>query len=373
MVIAPDKFKGSLSAAQAAAAIGRGLREAWPGIETDLVPMADGGEGTLDAFLDAGWRRIAKVVAGPLGAPVEAAFAFDGTTAVVEMAAASGLALLRADERDPLRASSAGTGELVRAALEAGARRIVVALGGSATNDGGAGFLAALGVRFLDAAGRSLEPGGAALLGLARVEADGLDPRLAGVSLEVAVDVDNPLTGPGGASAVFGPQKGASPEAAALLDAALARFAGVTAQALGVDRSGVRGAGAAGGLAFGALAYARAALRPGVSLVADVRGLVPRLRGARACFTGEGSIDTQTTGGKTVAGVAALARDAGVPVVAFAGGVTAAAERELARRGIVCVPIADGPRSLGAAMCDADSLLTRAAYRTGRLLAVGGC
>jgi len=366
-VIAPDKFKGSLTAAQAAAAIDRGLRAAWPDLRSDLVPMADGGEGTVAAFLEAGWKPISRRVTGPLGEPVEAVFAFDGTTAVVEMAAASGLALLGGSRGDPHRASSAGTGELVRAALDAGARRVVLGAGGSASNDGGAGFLTALGVRFWDDAGRPLEPGGAALLRLATVDAGALDPRLGETVLEIAADVDNPLTGARGASAVFGPQKGAGPGDVALLDAALARFADVAAAVLGVDRRDVPGAGAAGGLAFGALAFAGAAVRPGVAIVAEVRGLARRPRGAKLCLTGEGSIDAQTSAGKTVAGVARAARDAGVPVVAFGGRVTAEAERELGDRGVVCVPIADGPGTLAESLRDAETLLERAAARVGRI------
>jgi glycerate kinase len=345
------------------------LREAWPELLTELVPMADGGEGTVEAFVDAGWRRVTRTVTGPLGVPVDAVFAFDGTTAVVEMASAAGIARLEGARPDPLRASSVGAGELVRAALDAGARRIVLAAGGSATNDGGAGFLVALGARFLDDAGQPLESGGAALRRLATVDLRGLEPRLREIVFEVAADVDNPLTGPRGASAVFGPQKGAAPADVALLDAALSHFADVSAHALGVDRRDEPGAGAAGGLGFAALAYAGAALRPGVALVADVRGLARRLDGARLCLTGEGSIDAQTTGGKTVAGVARLAAAAGVRVVAFGGRVSAEAERELARGGVVCVPLTDGPCTLDAALRDAGALLTRAAARVARLSA----
>jgi glycerate kinase len=331
--------------------------------------MADGGEGTLEAFFDAGWSRLERTVTGPLGAPVEAAFAFDGRTAVVEMAAASGLALL-GSRREPLRATTRGTGELVRSALDAGATRIVLAVGGSATSDAGAGFLSALGVRLLDAAGDELEPGGAALRGLARIDFAGLDPRLAGVALEVAADVENPLTGPLGASAVFGPQKGASAADVALLDAALGRFADVTAGTLGRDCRNVPGAGAAGGLAFAALAWTGARIRPGAGLVAEVRGLPALLHGARLCLTGEGSIDAQSAAGKTVAGVARLARAADVPVVAFGGRVALEAEPVLGGLGIVCVPIADGPRSLEESLCAAGTLLERAAARVARLYAI---
>lgn len=360
-----------MTAVQAAAAIDRGLRAGWPSLEMDLVPMADGGEGTVDAFLAAGWHREVRTVTGPLGAPVRAAFAWEGTTAVVEMAAASGLALA-GTARDPLRATTFGTGELVRAALDLGARRVVLAVGGSATNDAGAGFLEALGVRFLDADGRPLERGGAALRRLARIDASGFDPRLADVAFVVAADVDNPLTGPRGASAVFGPQKGAGPACVAELDAALAHFADVAAATLGVDRRAVPGAGAAGGLAFAALAWLGAGISPGVEIVAEIRGLAGRLAGSVLCLTGEGSIDLQSAGGKTVAGVGALALGAGVPVVAFGGRVSAEAEAALAPLGVICMPIVDGPRSLADSLRDADALLARAAARVGRLYAGRG-
>ncbi len=330
--------------------------------------MADGGEGTVDAFLALPqWRRETRTVRGPMGEPVAASFAFDGERAVVEMAAASGLALVRSDARDPRRASTYGTGELVRAALDAGARHLVVAVGGSATNDGGAGLLAALGARFLDARGIALAPGGASLADLAEIDLSGLDARLRGVTIEVAADVDHPLIGPHGASAVFGPQKGASPSDVRALDAALARFADVTASVLGCDRRGEPGTGAAGGLAFGLAAFAGARIAPGVELVANLRGLHAALRGAELCFTGEGSIDEQTLGGKTVAGVGAIARAARVPCVAFGGRVVAAAEEALARHGIVVVPIADAPLSLEAALAGAAGLLERAAARALRL------
>src|SRR5580704_2201582 len=236
VVAAPDKFKGSLSALEAARAIARGFEAGAPGtFETEIVPMADGGEGTVDAFVASGAKRVLARVDGPLGLPVEAAFALEGTTAIVEMAAASGLELLVADERDPLRASTRGTGQLVRAALDAGARHIVVGLGGSATNDGGAGLLQALGVRLLDVNGADLGSGGAQLARLATIDLSDLDPRLRATRLEAACDVDNPLTGARGASAVFGPQKGAGPGSVAALDAALANYAAVAAQTLGRD------------------------------------------------------------------------------------------------------------------------------------------
>jgi glycerate kinase len=330
--------------------------------------MADGGEGTVAAFLEAGATRISRTVGGPLGDPVEAEFALAGETAIVESAAASGLQLLAGRAPDALRASSAGTGELVRAALEAGARRIVVGLGGSATTDGGAGLLQALGARLLDAHERPLQPGGAALAELARLDLSGIDPRLREVRLEVAADVDNPLTGPRGASAVFGPQKGADAAGVDLLEAGLSRYAAVAAQTLGTDRSARAGMGAAGGLGFALCAVLGASMRPGVEIVADLRGLGEALADARWCFTGEGSIDDQTLSGKTVAGVARLAAAHGARTLAFGGRVTPEAERELAARGIVVFPIADGPMDLAAALAGASGLLQRAAARAARLL-----
>jgi glycerate kinase len=369
VVLAPDKFKGSASALEAARALERGLRSVWgDALEARIVPMADGGEGTVDAFVASGARRLERTVPGPLGTAVTAPFALDGTRAIVEIAAASGLSLLAEGERDPLHASTEGTGALLRAALDAGARTIVVALGGSATNDGGSGMLRALGMRFLDAGGAELPPGGAALARLERIDASGLDPRLRDVTFEVAADVDSPLCGANGASALYGPQKGASSRDVAELDAALARFAFVTAKLLRYDASAEPGSGAAGGLGFAMRAFLGARLRPGVDVIADVRGLGAALDGANLCLTGEGAIDQQTLRGKTVYGVARRARAFGVPVIAFAGRIGAAAEAALAAQGAVAVPILDGPMTLAQAKADCTGLLERAAARTARLL-----
>jgi glycerate kinase len=368
-VIAPDKFKGSLSALEAASAIEHGVLRAAPAMVTRCIPMADGGEGTVDAFVESGWTRVVVEVAGPRGEPVQAAYAQRGTAAVIEMAGASGLALLPPEGRAPLHATSYGTGQLVRAALDRGADHLILGLGGSATNDGGAGFLQALGVRLLDRAGNDLEPGGAALADLARIDAAGLDPRLADAKIESLTDVANPLTGPHGASTVFGPQKGASAEDVLALDAALAHFADLATEANGVDVRDEPGSGAAGGLGFALHAFLGARPRPGVEVVAELRGLAAALADADWCFTGEGSIDAQTLAGKTVLGVARLARAAGVPVIAFGGRVAAEAEAALAAQDVLCVPIADGPSSDQDAFANAAALLERAAYRTMRLLA----
>jgi len=369
-VVAPDKFKGSLTALEAAAAIERGLRAGAPSIEEiRVIPMADGGEGTVDAFLAGGAKRIVRFVRGPLGNRVEAAFALEGTTAIVEMSAASGLALIPAKRRDPLRTTTFGTGELVRAALDAGASHIVVGIGGSGTNDGGAGFLQALGARLLDASGEALPPGGAALVRLAQIDLRDFDGRVRSANVEVAADVDNPLCGPNGASAIFGPQKGASAQDVRLLDGGLAHFADVAAQALGVDQRDEPGAGAAGGLGFALIAFTGATLRPGVDIVAQLRGLEPALIGADAAFTGEGSIDRQTLAGKTVAGVARLAKAAGVrSIVAFGGRVDPQAGETLERLGVTCVAIAPPDEPVADAMRDAATNLERAARRLAGLL-----
>ena len=369
-VVAPDKFKGSLTALEAAAAIERGLRAGAPSIEEiRVIPMADGGEGTVDAFLAGGAKRIVAPVRGPLGDRLEAAFALEGTTAIVEMSAASGLALIPDKRRDPLRATTFGTGELVRAALDAGASHIVVGIGGSGTNDGGAGFLQALGARLLDASGDALPAGGAALARLAQIDLRDFDGRVRSAKIEVAADVDNPLCGPNGASAIFGPQKGASAQDVRLLDGALAHFADVAVRTLGVDRRNEPGAGAAGGLGFALIAFTGATLRPGVDIVAQLRGLEPALIGADGAFTGEGSIDHQTLAGKTVAGVARLAKAAGVrSIVAFGGRVDTEAAAALETLGVTCVAIAPADEPVADAMRNAATNLERAARRLAGLL-----
>ncbi|MGE5529189.1 MAG: glycerate kinase, partial [Patescibacteria group bacterium] len=261
IILAPDSFKGSLSARQAAEAMAAGARRAFPDAVLTLVPMADGGEGTAEALLDAtGGEKREITVCGPAGRPVRAFYGLlgDGKTAVLEMASASGLNLVPAGERNPLHTTTRGTGELILAALDAGARRVLIGIGGSATNDGGAGLAQALGYRLLDGDGRDLPPGGAALARLARLEAYGADPRLGSVEFVAACDVTNPLLGPEGASAVYGPQKGATPAMVAELDHALARFAEVVRRDLGLDVADMPGAGAAGGLGAGLVAFCRA-------------------------------------------------------------------------------------------------------------------
>ncbi|MGY1738221.1 glycerate kinase [Geodermatophilus sp. SYSU D00684] len=319
IVVAPDSFKGTLTAEDAADAVARGLARVRPDAEVLARPVADGGEGTVAAAVRAGYRPVTTTVGGPDGRPVRATFAVDGTTAVVELAAAAGLGLL--DRPAPTTATTRGVGELLLAALDAGARRVVLGLGGSATTDAGAGLLQALGVRLLDADGRDVPPGGAGLARLARIDPGARDPRLHGLEVRVATDVDNPLTGPAGAAAVYGPQKGATPAQVAQLDAALARFAVVVRRDLGVDLEGRPAMGAAGGTAAGVAAVLTCSVGSGAELVADLVGLDAALAGADLAITGEGSLDAQSLRGKAPAVVAARARRAGVPCVALAGRV----------------------------------------------------
>ena len=322
ILVAPDKFKGSLSAAEVAAAVAAGLAEAARSATVVQVPVADGGEGTLAAALAAGSARVPVRVAGPTGAPLETALAVRGRTAVVEMAAASGLAVLPGGVPAPLTATSLGTGQLVRAALDLGCTEVVLGVGGSACTDGGAGLLAGLGARLTDAAGRELPPGGAALRDLDRVDLTGLDPRLRSVRVVLATDVDNPLLGPSGAAAGYGPQKGASPADVAVLEAGLARWVAALGDVLGPRAAGAAGrpgAGAAGGVGFACLAALDADRRPGIDVVLDLVGFAGHLAGADLVVTGEGSLDASTLHGKAPAGVARRAGAAGVPVVAVAG------------------------------------------------------
>ncbi|MFJ6103440.1 glycerate kinase [Streptomyces sp. NPDC092359] len=321
VLVAADKFKGSLTAVQVAERVTAGLRRVVPELVVETLPVADGGDGTVAAAVAAGFERRELPVTGPLGEPVVAAFALRGTTAVVEMAEASGLQLLPAGAFEPLTATTYGSGELLRAALDAGATTLVFGVGGSATTDGGAGMLAALGARLLDADGEPVGPGGAALAELASADLSGLDPRLATVELILASDVDNPLTGPKGAPAVYGPQKGATPDDVRTLDAALAHFATVLEKTVGpraAEAALAPGAGGAGGIGYGALILG-ASFRPGIELMLDVLGFAPALERATLVITGEGSLDEQTLHGKAPAGVAAAARAAGKEVVAVCG------------------------------------------------------
>jgi glycerate 2-kinase len=366
VVVAPDKFEGSLSAVQAAQAIEAGLRRARPDAEVVRLPLGDGGAGTLEALVAVGFERVPVQATGPTGEPVAAAIATGGGRAFVEMAEASGLKRLPGGRRAPLEATTYGTGELVRAALDGGAREVVLGIGGSATTDGGAGMAAALGARLLDRDGADLPPGGAALLRLARIDVSGLDPRLAGVRVTVACDVDNPLVGPAGAAAVYGPQKGAGPDDVLLLDSALRRFARVLADDLGLDLAATPGAGAAGGLGAGAIAFLGAELRAGIELVLELVGFDRAVAGADLVVTGEGKLDAQSLRGKAPVGVALAAAAHGVPVVALAGAVELA-DRELRAAGFeeghALLELEPDPRR---SMAEAAPLLERLAERVGR-------
>ncbi|MFJ6214156.1 glycerate kinase [Streptomyces sp. NPDC092296] len=371
LLLAPDKFKGSLTAVEVAAHLAAGLRRADPGLAMTPLPVADGGDGTVDAAVAAGFERRAVTVAGPLGDPVAAGFAVHGDTAVVELAEASGLRRLPGGRPAPLRTGTYGTGELIRAALDAGARRIVLGVGGSASTDGGTGMLAALGARFLDGAGAPLPPGGGALGRLDRVELGGLDRRLGGVQVVLASDVDNPLLGALGAAAVYGPQKGADPDAVARLDAGLARLAAVLDRAAGpgAGTAGAAewpGAGAAGGAGYGALAVLGAVRRPGIEVLLEVLGFERALRRATLVVTGEGSLDAQTLHGKAPLGVAAAAARRGVPAVAVCGrlGLTAAQlERAGFRRAYALTALQPDPDRC---LTEAGPLLERIGARLAR-------
>jgi glycerate 2-kinase len=320
VVIAPDKFKGSVTAEEAAEAIAGGLLSARPDLDVAKLPVADGGEGTVAAAVSAGYELVQVLAEGPTGEPVDTAFALHGSTAVVELAAVTGLRLLPGPPA-PLTASTYGVGQVMLAALDSGATTIMLGIGGSASTDGGAGLLAALGIRLTSVGGAEIGRGGVALLELSAVDAAGLDPRLREATVLVATDVRNPLLGPSGAAAVFGPQKGATDADVVLLERALARFAALTESTIGRDVAEAPGAGAAGGTGFGLLAYIGARLEPGVDLVLDLIGFDAALAGADLVVTGEGSLDAQSLGGKAPVGVAAAAARHGVPVVAVAGRV----------------------------------------------------
>ena len=319
VLVAPDKFKGSLPALAVAEAVASGVRRVRPEVEVATLPVADGGDGTLDAALASGFERVDVTVTGPTGEPVRTAYARRDGTAVVEMADACGLSRLPGGTPSALDASSRGLGEAVAAALDAGCRSLVIGIGGSASTDGGAGMVAALGGRLLDADGKPLPDGGAGLDRLARLDLEGLHPALAETEVVVACDVDNPLTGPHGAAAVYGPQKGASLDDVARLDLALTGWADVVAATTGSDVRDRAGAGAAGGVGFAALGLLGASLRPGIELMLDLLGFEGRVAGCHLVVTGEGSLDAQSLHGKAPVGVAVAAGRHGVPVVAVCG------------------------------------------------------
>jgi len=328
IAIAPDSFKGSLTAAQVCAAVADGVRKAAPEAEIICVPMADGGEGTVQSLIDGlGGIVVECETDDPLGRPIKAVYGLtDDGTAVIEMAQASGLTLLSENERDPMKTSTCGTGKLIKDALEWGAREFIIGIGGSATNDGGAGMAQALGYGLFDATDEELPYGGGALAALAYIDGSGADAKIGVSRFTVACDVDNPLCGPRGASAVFGPQKGATPDQVQFLDRALAKLAERMKRDLGRDVADMPGAGAAGGLGAGCMAFLDAKLMRGVDIVIKATGLAEKLSGASLVITGEGRTDSQTLGGKTAFGVAALAKAQGIPVVLISGSISADAE-----------------------------------------------
>jgi glycerate kinase len=378
VVIAPDKFKGSLSAPEVARHLTTGLRVSadrlgYP-IDVLSIPVADGGEGTVDAAVGAGFERRTATVTGPTGRPIRAAFAVRGLEAVIEMAAASGLDVLHDGILAPLGATSRGTGELIRAALDAGCRDIVLAIGGSACTDGGSGLLRALGARFLDTRflhedGVEIPDGGGALIGVDRIDLSGLDGRLADARVVLASDVDNPLLGDTGAATVFGPQKGASPADIARLEAALTRFVFILGKSIGgraAHSATQPGAGAAGGVGYAALAVLAAIRRPGIDIVLEFTELEALLAGAHLVITGEGSLDHQSLAGKTPIGVARAAMRAGVPVVAVCGRTTLEAHEAHTAGFQRVFPLTALEPDAAVSMAEAGALLERIGEQIGR-------
>ncbi|MCH7606894.1 MAG: glycerate kinase [Chloroflexi bacterium] len=374
IIISPQSFKGSVSAMEAAKAIQRGVLAAAPDAETVLVPVADGGDGTLETLVDSSEGRIFRsIVTGPLGQALEASWGAmgDDQTAVIEMARASGLALVPPHQRNPRVTTTRGTGEIIKEALDRGFVRIIVGLGGSATNDGGAGMASALGARLLDDQDQPINAGGAELARLAHIDASKLHPGLADAEIVCATDVTNPLCGPTGASAIYGPQKGATPEMVAELDEALGNYARVIKRDLGEDVADRPGAGAAGGLGAGLMAFAGAELRSGIDMVCDVLGFDDHLAGADLVLTGEGRADQSTIYDKAPVGVARRALARGVPTVILAGGLGPGYE-ELYQHGIAgIVCIADRPMSFAQSLKRTEELLASAAQRTVGLLRAG--
>ena len=372
-VLAPDSFKESMTATDAVTAMQRGVLSVFPDADCVGAPMADGGEGTTEALADAlGGVIVIAPVHDALGRPVSARYGYVGTErlAIVEIAAAAGIDLVAVADRDPRITSSYGVGELIGHALDRGASRFIVGLGGSVTNDGGAGMLQALGAQLLDAQGQDLPGGGAALARLDRIDLSTLDPRLAGTTFEIASDVTNPLLGATGASAVFGPQKGADPAMVGELDAALGVYSTVIAALTGQDVAARPGAGAAGGLGAAFLAFFRADMRRGVDVVMDAVHLADLIAGADFVLTGEGSIDLQTLNGKTPLGVAEAAAVHGVPVIAFAGRIGSGAEVLYDHGFTALVPIVQSVSDLPGALADGAANLERAVATTCRLLAL---
>jgi len=371
IVIAPDSFKGSLTALEVADAIKEGVKRVVPEAEIDVVPMADGGEGTVQALVDAtDGQIITEEVCDPLGNQIKADFGIlgDGETAVIEMAAASGLPLVPEDKRNPMFTTTYGTGELIRAALERGCRKLIVGIGGSATVDGGAGMAQALGAKLLDKDGNEVTRGGGGVEHLDRIDISQLDPRIAEATTVVACDVDNPLVGPGGGVEVYGPQKGATDEMVEKLDVYLGRYADIIKRDMGADVKETPGAGAAGGLGAGLMAFLNAELKSGIDIVIDASGLEQHLKDANLVITGEGQIDSQTIYGKTPIGVAKAAKKFHIPVIGIAGGISDDAGVVYEHGIDAMMSIISYPMPLETAMQNAHNLLADASERALRLL-----
>ena len=371
VVIAPDSYKGCLSALEVAKAMERGVLSVFPSAEVRKIPIADGGEGTVAALVTATNGQLRQTeVTDPLGNKIIAHWGVlgDGRTAVIEMAAASGLPLVPKEKRVPRVTTTYGTGELIKAALAEGLAKIIIGIGGSATNDGGTGMARALGVRFLDAAGREVAAGGGSLAEICQIDTAGLDPRLKNTEIVVACDVDNPLCGTRGASAVFGPQKGATPEMVQQLDAGLAKYASCARQATGRDVAEKAGAGAAGGLGAGLMFFTPAQLKPGVEIVLDAVGFSDIVRDADFVITGEGRTDFQTAFGKAPVGVAKVAKTHGAPVFCISGGLGDGAEDVLAQGIDAVMSICDRPLSLEECMAAGAQLIEPAAARLCRIV-----
>ncbi len=371
VVIAPDSYKGCLSALEVAKAMERGVLSVFPSAEVRKIPIADGGEGTVAALVTATNGQLRQTeVTDPLGNKIIAHWGVlgDGRTAVIEMAAASGLPLVPKEKRDPRVTTTYGTGELIKAALAEGLAKIIIGIGGSATNDGGTGMARALGVRFLDAAGQEVAAGGGSLAEICQIDTTGLDPRLKNTEIVVACDVDNPLCGTRGASAVFGPQKGATPEMVQQLDAGLAKYASCARQATGRDVAEKAGAGAAGGLGAGLMFFTPAQLKPGVEIVLDAVGFSDIVRDADFVITGEGRTDFQTAFGKAPVGVAKVAKTHGAPVFCISGGLGEGADDVLAQGIDAVMSICDRPLSLEECMAAGAQLIEPAAARLSRIV-----
>lgn len=374
IVVAPDSYKGSLSALAVAERMREGISRVFTEARIDIVPIADGGEGTVEALTIAtGGTLVAERVVGPLGEEIDSFYGMlgDGETAVIEMAAASGLSLVPKEARDPRITTTYGTGQLILRALDKGAKKLIVGIGGSATNDGGAGMARALGVKFYDAHGVELPNGGAALADLQRVDVSGLDPRVQATEILVACDVDNPLCGPRGASAVYGPQKGATPAMVELLNEALAHMASIVEPCVGKQISHAPGAGAAGGLGAGLLWFTPARLLPGIDIVLEAADFAAKVKDARLVFTGEGRTDFQTAFGKAPVGVAKIAKQFGVPTVCLSGGLGEGCQDVFAQDVSALASAVCHPMSLEECLAAAGQMVADGAERTARLIQIG--